>query len=290
MVEHSSVCNVVSFYKSTYSISEKDRLSQLATAAFDAFGCEIWPALCCGAQLHIVLRDTVLNIAKLIDWIKEHKITICDFPTVLGEIFFKEDLPKDLCLRYVKVGGEAFKNLPSNKLDFTIVNTYGPTEATIEATNFDSYKNGKVCSIGHNSVPIGKGLQNYKLYVLDNNLNTCPIGAPGELYIGGAGLARGYLNQEKLTKDRFISNPFAKELGLPESDRIYKTGDLVRWLPDGNIEYLGRTDFQVKIRGFRIELGEIENVLAKHKAISQVTRYRQRKRFSKISSCLLCNS
>ena len=98
-----------------------------------------------------------------------------------------------------------------------------------------------------------------------------PNRRPGELYIGGGGVTQGYFGQEELTKERFIPNPFAKEVGLPKSDRIYKTGDLVRWLPDGNIEYLGRTDFQVKIRGFRIELGEIENTLAQHSAISQVT-------------------
>ena len=118
---------------------------------------------------------------------------------------------------------------------------------------------------------IGKPFANTQIYILDNNLNPCPIGAPGELYIGGDGVTHGYFGQEELTKERFISNPFVKELGLSKSDRIYKTGDLVRWLADGNIEYLGRTDFQVKIRGFRIELGEIENVLAKHKNISQVS-------------------
>jgi non-ribosomal peptide synthetase component F len=159
MIEHGGVCNFIDFYKSKFGISEKDRLSQLATAAFDAFGCEMWPALCCGAQLHIVLRDIVLDIANFVNWIKERRITICDLPTALGEIFFKEDLTKNLYLRFVKIGGEAFKNPPSNKLNFTMVNTYGPTEATIEATHFDAYRNGQVCSKGYNCVPMGQGFR-----------------------------------------------------------------------------------------------------------------------------------
>ena len=155
-----------------------------------------------------------------------------------------------------------------DKLSLKLNNLYGPTEASIDVSFYDCVGLAKSDLA---SVPIGKSIDNIQLYILNKNLKPCPIGAPGELYIGGAGLARGYLNQEELTKERFITNPFAQELSLSKLDRIYKTGDLVRWLSDGNIEYLGRTDFQVKVRGFRIELGEIENVLAKHKNISQVS-------------------
>ena len=163
-------------------------------------------------------------------------------------------------------GGENLSNSLKDKLlsiADDVFNVYGPTETTIWSTYTKCQKDKKVT--------IGKPFANTQTYIVDNNLNPCPIGAPGELHIGGAGLARGYLNQPELTQERFIPNPFAKEVGLPTTDRIYKTEDLVRWLPDGNIEYLGRTDFQVKIRGFRIELGEIENTLAKHEAIAQVT-------------------
>ena len=181
-------------------------------------------------------------------------------------------LSKLSSLKAIFCSGEALSlplaNQISNKLSLELNNLYGPTEASIDVAFYDCIGLTKSDLA---SVPIGVAIDNTKLYVLDRNHNPCPIGAPGELYIGGAGLARGYLNQEELTKERFIPNPFAKEVGLPKSDRIYKTGDLVRWLPDGNIEYLGRTDFQVKIRGFRIELGEIENTLAQHSAITQVT-------------------
>ena len=272
MVEHSSICNFVAHYKSKYKIDESDRLSQLATVAFDAFGCELWPALCSGAQLHILLKETALDTGKLVEWIKTQQITICDFPTRLGEIFFEEQMPEDLSLKYVKVGGEAFEKVPAKALDFAIINTYGPTEATIEATNYDAYKDGETCLPGAGSVPIGKGLQNYKLYVLDTNLNPTPIGIPGELHIGGGGLARGYLNQSELTAEKFIENPFASEEDKAKGyTRLYKTGDLVRWLPDGNIEYIGRNDFQVKIRGYRIELSGIEHVLAGHESIAQAS-------------------
>ena len=118
-------------------------------------------------------------------------------------------------------------------------------------------------------MPIGKSIGNGLLYVLDSNLNPAPIGAGGELYVGGSGLARGYLNRPELTAEKFIVNPFATESDMENGyTRLYKTGDLVRWLPDGNLEYIGRTDFQVKIRGFRIELGEIENALM---AIKEIT-------------------
>jgi amino acid adenylation domain-containing protein len=269
MVENNSVCNFITHYQRCYNITEKDRFSQVATVCFDAFGCEMWPALCSGASLHICLKNTLLNSEEFLKWLVFNKITICDLSTRLGELLFENNYREGLCLRHVKVGGEKLTRLPKSFWGCVITNTYGPTETTIEALDCKVYDKGKVLFPKVDNIPIGKSLLNYDIYVLDRNLNPCPIGTPGELYIGGTGLARGYLNQEELTKERFISNPFAKELGLESTDRIYKTGDLVRWLPDGNIEYLGRTDFQVKIRGFRIELGEIESVLSKNQSISR---------------------
>lgn len=136
------------------------------------------------------------------------------------------------------------------------INAYGPTEATINATVY--------CCTNHNEqriVPIGKPLPNYKAYIVDKNLKPVPIGMKGELYISGVGVARGYLNREDLTKEKFIENPFM------QGSRMYKTGDIARWLTDGNIEFLGRDDLQIKIRGFRVELGEIEAQLVRHEAI-----------------------
>ena len=167
-----------------------------------------------------------------------------------------QEIDKLSSLKDVFCSGEALPlplaNLVLNNCPFKLHNLYGPTEASIDVSFYDCIGLSKT---DISSVPIGRHIANIQLYVLDNNLNLCPIGTPGELYISGVGLARGYLNQKEMTKECFIANPFTEELGLPKTDRIYKTGDLVRWLPDGNIEYLGRTDFQVKIRGFRIELG-----------------------------------
>ncbi len=140
-----------------------------------------------------------------------------------------------------------------------LLNVYGPTEATVLSTTYTF--------TSPNTLPntIGKPLANAQLYVLDINNQPCPIGVVGELHIGGAGLARGYLNQPELTAEKFIPNPFSDKT----NDRLYKTGDLVRWLPDGNLEYIGRIDFQVKVRGFRIELGEIESALHRIPTIQQ---------------------
>jgi len=150
-----------------------------------------------------------------------------------------------------------------NNISLTIYDEYGPTEATVGTCNSQVYPN--------KNRAIGKSYNNYKVYVLDKNLRPLPIGAIGELYIGGVGLARGYLNRPELTAEKFIANPFRSELeGVESKDtRLYKTGDLVRWLPDGNLEYIGRNDFQVKIRGYRIELGEIESILSTYAGISQ---------------------
>jgi len=160
-----------------------------------------------------------------------------------------------------KISLNIVKNLHNIKSD--IQNFYGLTETTIVCT-----KNNKLTL---NDVSIGKPLNNYRAYVLNNELKLIPIGAIGELHIGGAGLARGYLNKPELTKEKFIPNPFQtdEEKKKGKNSRIYKTGDLVRWLPDGNLDYIGRNDFQVKIRGFRIELEEIESVLLEYEGIKQ---------------------
>ncbi|MFM9161091.1 MAG: AMP-binding protein, partial [Dolichospermum sp.] len=141
------------------------------------------------------------------------------------------------------------------------INAYGLTETTITSTVYQLPVNYQLNTT--HSVPIGRPIANTEIYILDHNLQPVPIGIPGELHIGGAGLARGYLNRKQLTKEKFISNPIPSS----KSSRLYKTGDLARYLPDGNIEFLGRIDYQVKIRGFRVELGEIEAVLAQHSLV-----------------------
>ena len=217
-----------------------------------------------GSKCIIVSESNKRDVEILKDLFNKHQPNFIQATPSMWDML-SDHMPKMKQGLKLLTGGENLSNSLKDKLlsiADDVFNVYGPTETTIWSTYTKCQKDKKVT--------IGKPFANTQTYIVDNNLNPCPIGAPGELHIGGAGLARGYLNQPELTQERFIDNPFAKEVGLPTTDRIYKTGDLVRWLPDGNIEYLGRTDFQVKIRGFRIELSEIENVLAKHEAISQV--------------------
>ena len=278
MLEQNSVVDCMFWLQKEYGLTAKDRVLQKTPISFDVSVSEYLWSLLFGATLVIAKPEGHKDPEYLAQLIGEHKVTFTHFvPSLLKVLIDLANADKQIknnlsSLNKVFCAGEALNieivRSCSNLLQVELFNIYGPTEAAIFATHYK-------CQLDvlekMNLVPIGEGVDNAQMYILNNNLNPCPIGAPGELYIGGAGLARGYLNQEELTKERFIPNPFAKELSLCNSDRIYKTGDLVRWLPDGNIEYLGRTDFQVKIRGFRIELGEIEKVLAKHKAISQVS-------------------
>ena len=297
MLEQNSVVDCMFWLQKEYGLTAKDRVLQKTPISFDVSVSEYLWSLLFGATLVIAKPEGHKDPEYLAQLIGEHKVTFTHFvPSLLKVLIDLANADKQIknnlsSLNKVFCAGEALNieivRSCSNLLQVELFNIYGPTEAAIFATHYK-------CQLDvlekMNLVPIGEGVDNAQMYILNNNLNPCPIGAPGELYIGGAGLARGYLNQEELTKERFIPNPFAKELSLCNSDRIYKTGDLVRWLPDGNIEYLGRTDFQVKIRGFRIELGEIEKVLAKHKAISQVSVIDKEKEGQKISSCLLCDS
>jgi acyl-coenzyme A synthetase/AMP-(fatty) acid ligase/acyl carrier protein len=178
-----------------------------------------------------------------------------------------QDEKGNLLTRRLVVGGEAlvaahFDYLTQSGVDVEIINEYGPTEATVGCSTY-SLQTGDYQPSSKTGIPIGKPIDNIQLYILDPGNALVPTGVVGEICIGGAGLARGYRNRPELTAEKFIPNPFRSE----ESERLYKTGDLARWLPDGNIEYLGRIDHQVKIRGYRIELGEIEHVLLQSKLV-----------------------
>ena len=189
-----------------------------------------------------------------------HNITISFIPTPLAEQLCLLSWSENTSLRTMLTGGDRLNSYPSNKLPFKFFNNYGPTENTVVTTS------GQILPEASNSKfpPIGRPITNTQVYILDPYLQPLPIGVYGEIYIGGLSLARGYLNRPDLTSERFIANPFV------ENERIYKTGDLGRYLPDGNIEFLARIDHQVKIRGFRIELGEIETVLTQHPQVQQV--------------------
>ncbi|MBW9155186.1 amino acid adenylation domain-containing protein [Clostridium tagluense] len=268
MIEHKSLVNRLNWMQKKYPLSQEDTILQKTTYTFDVSVWEIlWWSLV-GAKVCMLPPNDEKDPLKIIKAINKYSITTIHFVPSMLDVFLYclEDnnndskLPK---LRQVFCSGEAlnfkqvskfYKAIGSNKL---LINLYGPTEATIDVSYFEcSNKNIK-------SVPIGKPIDNIKLYILNNN-ELIPIGVPGELYISGDGLARGYLNRAELTDEKFVNNPFDLER------KMYKTGDLAMWLPDGNIEFLGRIDNQVKIRGFRIELGEIENRLLQHKEVKEV--------------------
>src|SRR5262245_12217195 len=202
---------------------------------------------------------TRVDAAALRDWLVAQAITISFVPTALAESLMTLDWPAETALRVLLTGGDALRVYPPDSLPFRVFNNYGPTECTVVTTSVQVWPNA------HPLVPptIGRPIANSQVYILDAYHNPVPIGVVGEIYIGGDGVARGYLNRPELTAERFISHSFD---GKPEQ-RLYKTGDLARYLPDGNIEFIGRAHNQVKVRGYRIELGEIEAVLSRHPGV-----------------------
>ncbi|MED7818926.1 MULTISPECIES: non-ribosomal peptide synthetase [unclassified Francisella] len=261
MLEHKGVNAVLEYLKEVYVLNKEDKVTQFTSYVFDVSISEIFISLIQGSTLHILSKETINNVNNLSDYLINNEINYCYLPPILLSQLPQEDYPK---LKSFIYAGEplskAVANYWSNKV--RLHNIYGPTEVTIYA----SHKTIELNEVEQ----IGKALSNTKLYILDSNKQPVAIGVIGELYIGGAGLARGYLNRPGLTAEKFIVNPFATEKDkLNGYTRLYKTGDLVRWFPDGNIEYIGRNDFQVKIRGYRIELKEIENQLSSIEGIKQ---------------------
>jgi amino acid adenylation domain-containing protein len=262
LIPHQGLLNLVFWHKSTFKVTDKDKATQLANIAFDASVWELWPYLASGSSIYLIEVETLNSTSLLRDWLVSKQITISFLPTPLAEkLLFLQWPSSYFALRMMLTGGDKLHQYPPTNLPFQVVNNYGPTENTVVTTfgEIISYKR-------ENKLPyIGKVIANTKIYILNHHLKLVPIGIPGELYISGASLARGYLNCSELTAEKFIPNPFSDDSNV----RLYKTGDLVCYLPDRNIEYLGRLDNQVKIRGFRIELGEIETVLAQHPAVQK---------------------
>ncbi|WP_096595401.1 non-ribosomal peptide synthetase [Calothrix sp. NIES-2098] len=257
-IEHRGLLNLIFWHQKAFTVSSVDRVTQIAGVAFDACGWEIWPYLTAGASIYIV-DDEIRQIPEhLRDWLISKAITISFLPTPLAEEILKLDWSNNTALRILLTGGDKLNQYPLASHNFQVFNNYGPTENTVVTTS------GQVLvkNSDNNLLPvIGRPISNTQVYILDKNLQPLPIGIPGELYISGDGLARGYLNRSDLTAECFKKT----EVG----SRLYKTGDLVRYQLDGNIEFLGRLDEQVKIRGYRIELGEIEAVLSQHPAVEQ---------------------
>ncbi|MFM7447963.1 MAG: non-ribosomal peptide synthetase [Leptolyngbyaceae cyanobacterium] len=273
MITHRGICNQLHWRQATFPLSPHDRVLQNISFSFDPSVWQIFWPLTCGAQLVLPKPAGHQDIRYLVELIAQQQITVIALvPSMLRVLLEQENLGQCTYLKHIFCGGEAlsldlqqrfFERIQSGTL---LHNVYGPTEASIDATFWTCTP-----TINSSIAPIGHAITNAEVYVLDDQLKPALYGEAGELYIGGMGLARGYLNRPELTAERFV--PFS--YGLQGDTRLYKTGDLVKYLPDGSLEFLGRIDHQVKIRGFRIELGEIETALNQHSAIKQaiVTAY-----------------
>lgn len=280
MIQHRSLVNYTESTALDFGITAADRVLQFISISFDACAEEIYPSLTRGATLVLRTESMISSIEAFIQKVAEWELTVMILPTAylreLLNAFAAHSFKLPPSIRLVGFGGE--KVLPEQITQWQkhvdrsvrLLNRYGPTEATVVATTWELNSEAWQIQMPQD-VPIGHPTHNTQVYVLDRYLQPVGVGIPGELYIGGDGLARGYLNRPDLTAEKFINAPLiGKENGKPVTTRLYKTGDLVRWLPDGNLEFLGRIDHQVKIRGFRIELGEIESVLSQHPAIAEV--------------------
>jgi amino acid adenylation domain-containing protein len=276
MLEHRGLVNHHAVAVELYDLRPTDRTLQFSSLSFDIAVEEIFPTWIAGGAVVMRTEEMPLAGSDFLRWISQRGITVLDLPTAYWHELVREltetgeQLPTSL--RLLIVGGEkasasafaAWVKCGGGRVRW--VNTYGPTEASIIVTSYEPDPSQPVPE----NMPIGRAIANTRLYVLDEQRKPVPAGAPGELYISGPGVARGYLGRSEMTAEKFLVDPFIDaHVSNGQGSRMYKTGDLVRTLDDGNIEFLGRADFQVKIRGFRVELGEIESVLEKHHGVAE---------------------
>lgn len=255
-ITHSSLLNLVRWHQEAFQVTRADRASQVAALGFDAAVWELWPYLAAGASVHLVDEDVRLSPELLRDWFVQEQITIGFVPTPMTERMITLPWPGECRLRILLTGGDALHTYPPASLPFTLVNNYGPTECTVVAIS------GAVSAGARAEMPsLGRAISNVCLHILDNQLQPVPKGEVGELFIGGASVARGYINQPALTAEKFLPDPFHP------GSRMYRSGDLVRQLPDGQFAFIGRADTQIKIRGYRIEPDEIAFALNSHPCV-----------------------
>src|SRR5687767_11584834 len=257
-IVHKALTNFLTSMQQRPGLTNQDVLVAVTTLSFDIAALEIYLPLIVGANLIIAPQDSVADGSRLKNLLYDHKATVMQATPTTWRLLLLSGWRNETRIK-IFCGGEALPNLLAKQLlalSDSVWNLYGPTETTIWSTVH------QVKQVTEKPVPIGKAIANTSVYVLNGHLEPVPTGIVGDLYIGGAGLARGYLNQPEATAEKFIPNPFGQ-------GRLYKTGDLARRLPNGDLEFLGRADDQVKLRGFRIELGEIEAVLSQHTAVEQ---------------------
>jgi amino acid adenylation domain-containing protein len=255
--------NLIQWHLKAFHVIAADRASMLASIGFDATIWELWPYLAAGASVHIPDESLRTQVEPLRDWLIQEAITISFVATPLAEMLMLLTWPGQTALRTLLTGADTLHRRPPQGLPFSLVNNYGPTECTVVATS------GVVAPFGiePKQPSIGVAIDNTQIHILDEHMRAVPQGTIGELYIGGAGLARGYRNRPELTAERFVKNPF----GDSGSHRLYRTGDRARFLRGGDIEFLGRLDDQIKIRGYRVELDEISSVLDSHPDVKAST-------------------
>ncbi|MDZ4344382.1 MAG: amino acid adenylation domain-containing protein, partial [Candidatus Binatia bacterium] len=274
MTQHGSLVNHTEAAATDYDLQQTDHVLQFASISFDASAEEIYPCLTRGATLVLRSEEMADSLSLFARASQDWPLTVLNFPTA----YWHQVAPRLSTevstllpsLRLVILGGEraladritAWQQQVGQRV--RLFNTYGPTEATIVATRWELSEAAEGCT-ALSDVPIGRPIANVQSYVLNRHLRPVAIGVAGELHIGGVGVARGYLNSPELTAERFIPDPFSSEPGA----RLYKTGDLARYRPDGNLEFLGRLDDQTKVRGFRVEPGEIEAALRQHAAVRE---------------------
>ena len=258
MLEHRNLVNFCTWYQRYYDLKPGCRVAAYASFGFDACMMDLYPALTCGACVYIIPEDTRHDMSELSAFITDNRISHSFMTTQVG-VMFARNFPGNPALKHLSVGGEKLVSLDPPSYGFH--NGYGPTECTIFTTIFDVKEK-------EDNIPIGHPLDNVRLYVVDAAGRRLPAGAAGELWVTGPQVGRGYLNRPDKTAETFIANPFDKKAPY---DRVYRTGDIVRYRPDGNIEFVGRNDGQVKIRGFRVETKEVEAVIQEFPGVKDVT-------------------
>jgi amino acid adenylation domain-containing protein len=274
-VSHEGLGNLVDWHVSSYQVMAEDRGSLVAAPGFDASVWEIWPYLCAGASLHVVSEECRLDPERLVEWLSREGITCCFLPTPLAEAVLRIPMERHRGLerlRWLLTGGDRLQALPAGALPCRVVNHYGPTEATVVTLSCEVAGGSLLPAAAalapgrHESAAapaIGRPIAGARVYLLGADQAPAPLGARGEIAIGGRGLARGYLGRPELTAESFVPDPWSGEAGA----RLYRSGDLGRYLAAGAVDFLGRLDQQVKIRGRRIEIGEVEAALGRHKEV-----------------------
>ncbi len=248
---HRALRNITGWYLEEFGVTKKDHTAKYAGFSFDISNMEIVSNLVAGSTLHLIPEEIRLDMGALNSYLEKNQISIIFIPTQACELFLEQ---KNNSLRYLLTGGDKLNKFESGS--FELVNVYGPTENTIISTTYHVRKN-------YVNIPVGKPIFNNQVYILDKELKLVPVGMQGEIYLGGDNLSSGYINPEIDSSERFIQNPY-----FPEQV-MYKTGDVGRWIEDGNIEFLGRSDHQIQIRGFRVEPGEIEHVILEQPKITE---------------------